>query len=107
MADFEKLKDDFAAEGISVIAAAVDSAEDTQVVQKDVSFPVAFGVTQDDAEKLGAWWDGRRGFIQPSEFILRRDGRVMSATYSTGPVGRLDAGDTLSLVKFFKARSKK
>ncbi len=107
MAGFEKLKDEFAAEGISVFAAAVDSALDTQAVQKDVSFPVAYEVTQDDAEKLGAWWDGRRGFIQPSEFILRQDGRVMSATYSTGPVGRLDAGDALGLVKFFKARSKK
>ena len=107
MAGFEKLKDELAAEGISVFAAAVDSADDTEAVQKDLSFPVAYGVTQDDADKLGAWWDGRRGFIQPSEFILSGDGRVLSATYSTGPVGRLDAGDALSLVKILKARSKK
>ena len=107
MAGFEKLKDEFAAESISVFAAAVDDASDTQAVQDDVSFPVAHGVTKEDADKLGAWWDGRRDFIQPSEFILRRDGRVVSATYSSGPVGRLDAGDALGLVKILKARAKK
>ncbi len=107
MAGFEKLKDELDAEGISVFAAAVDSAEDTRAVAKDLSFPVAYGVTKDDAEKLGAWWDDRRSFIQPSEFVLRRDGRVVSATYSTGPVGRLDATDALNLVKIVKARSKK
>ena len=107
MAGFEKLQDEFHAEGISVFAAAVDGAEDTLAVQKELSFPVAYGVTKDDADKLGAWWDERRGFIQPSEFILRRDGRVLSATYSTGPVGRLDAGDALGLVKILVARSKK
>ena len=107
MAGFEKLKDEFAAEGISVFAAAVDSAADTQAVQDDVSFPVAYEVAKADADKLGAWWDSRRDFIQPSEFILRRDGRVVSATYSSGPVGRLDAGDALGLVKILKARAKK
>ena len=38
--------------------------------------------------------------IQPSEFLIGRDGKVLSATYSTGPIGRLRAEDVLSLVRF-------
>ena len=76
-------------------------------VQAELSFPVAHGVTRDVADAIGAWWDTRRDFIQPSEFILDSSGRVLSATYSTGPVGRLDAKDALSLLRILKARSKR
>ncbi len=107
MAGFEECKDELASEGISVIAASVDDAEKTGEVQAELSFPVAHGVTRDVADALGAWWDTRRDFIQPSEFILDSSGRVLSATYSTGPVGRLDAKDALSLLKILKARSKR
>ncbi len=107
MAGFEECKDELAAEGISVIAASVDDAEKTREVQAELSFPVAHGVTRDVADAIGAWWDTRRDFIQPSEFILDSSGRVLSATYSTGPVGRLDPKDALSLLKILKARSKR
>ncbi len=42
----------------------------------------------------------RRTIIQPSEFVLNGNGKVLSGTYSTGPVGRMDADDALGLVKF-------
>lgn len=102
MVGYEEIKDELTAEGISVICAAVDDPDKAREVRDDVSFPIAHGVTEEQAQAIGAWWDGKRGFIQPSEFILKKDGRVMSATYSTGPVGRLDAGDALALVKFLK-----
>ena len=107
MAGFEERKDELAAEGISVIAASVDDLEKSLEVQADLGFPVVHGVTRDVADAIGAWWDARRDFIQPSEFILGAGGRVLSATYSTGPVGRLDAQDALSLVRILKSRSKK
>jgi peroxiredoxin len=107
LAGFEERRDEFAEEGISVIAASVDDAEKSGEVQAELSFPVVHGVTREVADAVGAWWDGRRDYIQPSEFILGAGGRVLSATYSTGPVGRLDAQDALSLVKILKARSKK
>ena len=107
MAGFEKQKDEFAAAGISVYAASVDDTAKTEEVQKDLSFPVAHGIERAQGDAIGAWWDERRDFIQPSEFVLRQDGRVLSATYSTGPVGRLDANDALALVKILAARAKK
>ena len=107
MAGYEKLSDEFAEAGISVYAASVDDVEKTGEVQKDLGFPVAHGIERAQGDAIGAWWDERRGFIQPSEFVLRNDGRVLSATYSTGPVGRLDANDALALVRILDARAKK
>ena len=107
MAAYEKIGDDLRDLGVSILAASVDDREKSREVQADLSFPIAVGVTRADADAVGAWWDNRRGFIQPSEFILDRDGTVLSATYSTGPVGRLDAADALSLVRILEAGRKK
>ncbi len=34
-----------------------------------------------------------RDIVQPSEFIVGRDGRVVASSYSSGPLGRIDAPD--------------
>ncbi len=44
--------------------------------------------------------------IQPSEFIFSNSGKVVSATYSTGPIGRLNADDVLHLLQFIDSRRK-
>jgi len=79
----------------------LDKATD---VQEELGFPIAYGVTREQADAIGAWWEDRRDIIQPSEFVLDGDGKVLSATYSTGPVGRMDAGDALKLVKFLERK---
>lgn len=79
----------------------MDKATD---VQQELGFPIAYGVTREQADAIGAWWEDRRDIIQPSEFVLDGDGKVLSATYSTGPVGRMDAGDALKLVKFLEKK---
>ena len=65
-----------------------------------LNFPVAFGVTREDGKRLGAWWDERRDFIQPSEFVVTPAGRVLFSTYSNSPVGRMDPAETLTLIEF-------
>ena len=90
--------------GISILAASVDPLDKAAEVQQDVSYPIAFGVTKKQADSIGAWWEDRRAIIQPSEFVLNGNGKVLSATYSTGPVGRVDAGDALKLVKFLESQ---
>ena len=37
-------------------------------------------------------------FIQPSEFVLATDGKVIAATYSHGPIGRMDPTETLNYI---------
>jgi len=90
--------------GIAILAASVDPLEKATEVQGGLSFPIAYGVTRDQAAAIDAWWEDRRSIIQPSEFVLDGGGKVLSATYSTGPVGRMDAGDALRLVKFLEKK---
>ena len=89
-----------------MIAASVDAQEKVLEVAEPLGFPVAHGVSRSDAEKIGAWWDERRDFIQPSEFVLSSQGRVLMSTYSNSPLGRMDPGEALRLVKSLNARKK-
>ncbi len=77
---------------MSIVAGTVDTEEQTLEVAKDLSFPVAYGMTREDADQIGAWWEPRRDHIQPSEFILRGDGKVVASTYSNSPVGTYGSG---------------
>jgi hypothetical protein len=56
------------------------------------------------ADALGAWWEDRRGLIQPSEFIVGADGNVIASSYSDGPLGRIDAADVVKLVNLYESR---
>ena len=75
-------------------------------VAADLGFPVAYGVTRETGDQIGAWWEERRDHIQPSEFIITREGRVMSSNYSSSPVGRMDPEETLTLLGYLTKRSK-
>ena len=74
---------------------------------EDLEIPIAYDVTRDQGNDLGAWWDERRNFIQPSEFVLSQNGRVMFSTYSNSPVGRMDPAETLTLLQFLNAQKAK
>ena len=107
MAAFDAAKAKFDEVGASIIAASVDTLENAAAVQAELSYPVAYGVTRDQAAAIGSWWEDRRSIIQPSEFILGRSGSVISATYSTGPVGRLMPEDAVKLIKFVEGQKSK
>ena len=98
---------EFKALGASIIAGAVDSLEETAKVAADLNFPVAHGVTREDADAIGAWWDDRRDHIQPSEFVITGNGRVMASTYSNSPIGRMDPAETLALLGYLANARKK
>lgn len=68
-----------------------------------IGFPIAHSMTRQDGDAIGAWWDENRGHIQPSEFVLRRDGMVMASTYSNSPIGRMDPAEALQLVKLMSS----
>jgi len=101
---FENAKAEFDALGAQVVAASVDPIEKAQEVAAEVSFPVGFGVTRADADALGSWWEDRRSIIQPSEFVVGADGKVIVSSYSDGPLGRIDAADVIRLIKFYESR---
>lgn len=61
-------------------------------------------MTPADAETVGAWWEPRRNHIQPSEFWLTGEGRVIGSMYSNLPIGRMDPKETLTLLQFIAQR---
>lgn len=81
------------------MAASADPRDKAQEVADEVSFPIAYGVTRDIAEALGSWWENNRGIINPSEFIVGADGRIVHSSYSSGPLARTLAPDVISLLK--------
>lgn len=82
----------------------MDSEEDTLAVAKDLSFPVAYGMTRADGDSIGSWWEERRDHIQPSEFLLTGSGRVLSSCYSSSPIGRTDPEEAINLLKIIAKR---
>jgi peroxiredoxin len=92
--------------GARVIAATAEPLEKAREVALKVAFPVAWGVTRAQADELGCWWEERRQIVQPSNFVLDGAGKVLSATYSTGPIGRLEAADAVRFIQFQEKQKK-
>lgn len=90
--------------GAKVVAASIDDIDKAKEVADEVGFPVAHGVTRAMADALGSWWEDRRGLIQPSEFIVGEDGKIITSSYSSGPIGRIDAADVAKLINFYESR---
>jgi peroxiredoxin len=101
---FEKAKRDLDAVGAKMVAASVDPIDKAREVAAEVSFPIGYGVTREIADKLGSWWEERRQFIQPSEFVVGADNKIVVSSYSDGPLGRMDAADIVALIRFYESR---
>ena len=100
MAAYEAKKAELEALGATVYAASVDSEEQVkEVIERGLTFPMAYGVTKEQADSIGAWWsEDRGGYIQPAEFLLGRGGVVLGAMYASGPVGRMGADEAVNAI---------
>lgn len=97
-----------AALDISVYALSTDPLDKaTATVEKhDLQFPVLYGMDgPKTAELLGAFYEERRNIIQPINFILGPDRKIVSVTTSTGPVGRLTSEDVTRVVSFYQKQA--
>ena len=91
---------------VTVVAASVDDLENAKKIADTVNFPIGYGVTKDTADLLGSYWEERRQIIQPSEFVINAEGKVMASSYSDGPLGRIDAGDVIKMINFYESMKK-
>ncbi len=107
MAGFGKERPALEAIGAKLVAASVDPLDKAKEVADEVGFPVAYGVTRREASVIGAWWEEWRSIVQPSEFIVGRDGIVVASSYSSGPLGRIDAPDVVRLINFYEQQAQK
>jgi len=107
LAAFGSAYKDLEAVGAKVIVASVDPLEKAKEVAAELPFPVAYGVTREQADQIGAWWEERRGIVQPSEFIVGANGSVIDSSYSSGPIGRIDPADVVKRINFVEAQARK
>jgi peroxiredoxin len=97
--------EEFKKENVNIVALSVDPLDKAKETgdKLQLTFPVAYGLeVPRDAEKIGAFWNERRRIIQPANFVLDSDKKVVDASYSVGPIGRIVAADALSHIQFFK-----
>ncbi len=104
MAGFEAHLDAFEEAGVEVVALSADDEEGARAMQdaEDISFPILYGLdVHDMEERLGLWVrdDDERTHVQPAEYVLDSRGRIVLASYASGPVGRLDAEQALERAK--------
>ena len=108
MAAFEEKKQELADLGVKVFAASVDSEEHAaEVARSGISFPLGHGLSREDGNALGSWWEEKRNFVQPSEFVFRRNGQIVQSSYSSGPLARTLPEDVIALLGFMIARERK
>jgi len=56
------------------------------VERTGASFPIGYGLkVPEDAEKIGAYWEERRGIIHATGFTVGPDRRILQACFATGP----------------------
>jgi peroxiredoxin len=107
VADFQAHLDEFRNENIDVIALSVDPAEKAKemVERTGATFPIAYGLkVPEDAAKVGAYWEERRGIFHATDFTLDSSHRILQACFATGPIGRMTAADVLSSIRGTKKR---
>ncbi len=90
---------------MGLLAGSVDARPKAQktVSEQGLSFPVAYGLDLEAiARTLGGFFHQEKRFLQPAGFVVRPDGNIEVASYSSGPIGRLKAANVLALVRYYK-----
>ncbi len=108
LAGFARARNTFAELGIKIVALSVDD-EPTSAALIDklrLDFPVGYGI---DAEAIaratGAYTNDEPKYLQTTGFVLDPSGRVVTAVYSSGGIGRLVADDVAGFVRYLKSHA--
>ena len=107
LAAFSRAQEIFVAAGIRTIALSVDdkATSETLVAKLRLSFPVGFGANADDiAAVTGAYLAEGSAYLQSTGFVLDRQGRILTAVYSTGALGRLVPDDVAGFVRYVESQ---
>ena len=91
--------------GISVIAASVDPLEEARQTRErySLTFRIGYGLdVREIAEKTGAFFEGEKGCLHSTDFVIDPEGKGANAVYSSGAIGRLVPEDCLGLIRYHK-----
>jgi peroxiredoxin len=107
VADYQAHIAEFKQENAEIIALSVDPVDKAKemVERTGATFPIGYGLkVPGDADKVGAYWEERRGIIHATNFTLGPDRKILQACFATGPIGRIAAVDALSSIRGTKRR---
>jgi peroxiredoxin len=110
LAAFSRAGDKFAQEDIKVVSISTDDRPTSEALVEShkLSFPVGYGA---DARAVsaatGAFINDDPAFLEATGFVLDPEGRILTAVYSTGAIGRLLPDDVLGFVRYLKSGKKR
>ena len=90
---------------MKLLGFSVDDREHAQKMRDKHEIDFRLGYRVDAvafARATGCFYDADNLYLHASSYILRPDGTIASAVYSTGAGGRLQAEEALEQVKFFR-----
>jgi peroxiredoxin len=93
---------------VQVAALSVDDRPTSAALVEKLRlpFPVGYGADADAVAKVtGAYVNETPRHLQTTGFILDPNGRVITAVYSSGAIGRLVADDVIGFIRYVKAHS--
>ena len=106
LAAFARASERLAAAGVSIVALSVDDEPTSKALvdKLHLSFRVGFGADADSVASLtGAYVAEGSAYLQSTGFVLDRGGRILTAVYSSGAIGRLVPEDVAGFVKYVEA----
>src|SRR5262249_48452591 len=92
--------------GITTVALSVDdeATSEALVARLRLNFRVGFGANADEiAAATGAYVAEGSAHLQSTGFVLDHAGRILTAVYSSGAIGRLVPDDVAGFVKYVEA----
>lgn len=109
--EVEKLKADFLALGVDIVAVSADSLEQAKahMEQLIVSYPIAYGLSIAKMQQLGLYISNPRSaqetdhpFAEPGLFVVNEKGQVQVLDISNGPFVRPELNVLLSGLGFIR-----
>jgi len=92
------------------VAASVDSLDKAKetVQALKLKFPVGYGLNAKELSKqIGAYYAPKELYLHATGFLLKPDGKVLNAVYSSQSIGRLEPQDVTSLVELVRSKENK
>ena len=92
--------------GVEIVAISVDdeAVSAALVDRMRLNFPVGFGVKADEiSAATGAYVAEDAAYLQSTGFVLDRQGRILTAVYSSGAIGRLVPEDVAGFVQYIES----
>ena len=105
LAAFARARASLQSIGVEVVALSVDDeATASALVDKmRLNFRIGFGVKADEiSAATGAYVADGSAYLQSTGFVLDRSGRILTAVYSSGAIGRLVPDDVAGFVRYLE-----